>query len=168
MNEIDDLVKEMEHEAIATRRMLSLVPDEKFQWKPHEKSMTLQQLARHLAEVTSWVSMTLTTSELDFANNIQRKEVTNSKEIIEYFDASLKESLTQLKKSKQENLWEQWTMRKGPQVLYSAKKKEVIRMAFNQTVHHRAQLGVYLRLLNIPLPGSYGPTADEKSFDSLR
>ena len=156
------LLQEMEQEAQSTRKMLSRVPDDKFSWKPHEKSMTIKQLASHIAEIPGWVSITLTTSELDFASNHKEPaDVNSTVELLEYFEKSLAGGKTLLSKAKEEDLLPNWTMRNGEEIYSVRTKGEVIRMSFCQTVHHRAQLGVYLRLLNIPIPGSYGPSADE-------
>jgi uncharacterized damage-inducible protein DinB len=165
MNILQALVKEMEAEAVTTRKMLQLVPADKFSWKPHEKSMTMQNLAVHLAELPSWVSMALTTTELDFATmDYQPKQVQQTDEIIALFDSSFNTGIAALRQAKEEDLDPQWTMRTGDKIHGVMTKYEVIRHAFAQTTHHRAQLGVYLRLLDIPIPGSYGPSADDTNF----
>ena len=159
------LLKEMEQEAAITRKMLERVPDDKFDWKPHEKSMTLKQLSTHIAELPSWVKMALTTSELDFSKmDYTPTPVSNKDELISVFEKSLAEGKAALSEAKEEDLLPTWTLRNGEKVFSVMTKYEVIRHAFAQTTHHRAQLGVYLRLLNIPIPGSYGPSADEPNF----
>jgi uncharacterized damage-inducible protein DinB len=165
MDIIQALVKEMEAEAATTRKMLALVPTDKLSWKPHEKSMSLQNLAVHLADIPSWVSMALNTSELDFgAMDYTPRQVNDSGEIVSIFESSLSTGLAALRNAKEEDLLPSWTMRTGDKVHGVMNKYEVIRHAFAQTTHHRAQLGVYLRLLNIPIPGSYGPSADDVNF----
>lgn len=155
-------LKEMEREAITTRRMLERVPDDKHDWKPHEKSMTLGRLATHIAELPGWAKMTLATEELDFAKSEYKPEqVSNTAELLAYFERTLGEGRRALLEGKDEELKKAWTLRNGAQIYDVSPKADVIRMSFCQIVHHRAQLGVYLRLLNIPLPGSYGPSADE-------
>ena len=162
MSNVSALVKELENEAQTTRKMLSRVPNDKFSWKPHEKSMTVQQLVTHIAELPNWVSIALNTDELDFAKNAyDPKEVTNATELLDYFEQTLKEGKADLSKATDDDLLPDWTMRNGDQIYVVQSKGEVIRMTYCQIVHHRAQLGVYLRLLNIPIPGSYGPSADE-------
>ena len=152
----------MEQEAQTTRKMLSRIPDDKFSWKPHEKSMSIKQLATHIAELPTWVSVTLTTSELDFAAQpYEPTDVNITTELLELFEKSLAEGKTHLAKATEDDLLPTWTLRNGEEIYSESSKGEVIRMSFCQTVHHRAQLGVYLRLLNIPIPGSYGPSADE-------
>jgi uncharacterized damage-inducible protein DinB len=165
MSQIQMLIRELDQEAQTTRKMLKLVPSEQFRWQPHIKSMDLQRLSTHLAELPSWIDMILRTSELDFAKNAyQAKQVENNSELLDYFEASLNQGRSQLSISKDEQLLDSWMMRNGDEIYITATKGEVLRMAYCQTVHHRAQLGVYLRLLNIPIPGSYGPSADEQQF----
>lgn len=165
MSVISMLLKEMDAEAAITRRMLSRVPDDKFDWKPHEKSMTIRQLSTHLAELPSWVSMALTTDELDFAKSDYTPTPVNScSELLDLFDKSRAEGKGRLENATDEDLGKKWILRSGDQVYMEMTKGETIRHAFSQTVHHRAQLGVYFRLLDIPVPPSYGPTADEDSF----
>ncbi|MDQ6610047.1 MAG: DinB family protein [Bacteroidota bacterium] len=165
MDIIPLLLKEMETEAVTTRKMLKLVPSDKLDWKPHEKSMSLQVLSVHLAELPSWVSMALTTSELDFAAmDYKPTTISNANDLITLFEGSYNSGHEALMKAKEEDLLPSWTMRSGDKIHGVMTKYEVIRHAFSQTTHHRAQLGVYLRLLNIPIPGSYGPSADEMIF----
>jgi uncharacterized damage-inducible protein DinB len=165
MSMIQSLLKEMEKESQTTRKMLQRVPDEQWNWKPHEKSMTVQRLATHIAELPGWVTMVLTTDELDFANNdYQPANLRNNAELMDYFEQVLAAGKAQLATAKDEDLQPNWTLRNGKNIYDVSPKGEVIRMAYCQIVHHRAQLGVYLRLLNIPIPGSYGPSADEPGF----
>lgn len=165
MNIIPLLLKEMEQEAVTTRKMLQLIPGDKYDWKPHEKSMAMKSLAVHIAELPSWVSLGLNTSELDFAAQpYEPKVVSNNEELLRLFEKSFEDGKSALAKAKEEDLLPTWTMRSGDHVHAVYTKYEVIRHAFAQTTHHRAQLGVYLRLLNIPIPGSYGPSADEMNF----
>ena len=162
---IDMFLKEMEQEAKTTRKMLAIIPEDKYDWKPHEKSMTMQRLAAHVAELPGWVSMALKTDELDFENNgYTPKTINNNKELLEYFEKLLAEAKADLEKAKDEILPKQWVLRSGKTIHSTSTKGGTIRMAFSQTIHHRAQLGVYLRLLNIPIPGSYGPSADDQNF----
>jgi uncharacterized damage-inducible protein DinB len=109
--------------------------------------------------------MALTTSELDFAKNAyQPKPIHNTAELMRYFEESLADGKAHLAAAREEDLLPNWTLRHGDTILSVSTKGEVIRMAFSQIIHHRAQLGVYLRLLDIPIPGSYGPSADEQGF----
>lgn len=159
------LQKEMEQEAQTTRKMLERVPDDKWDWKPHVKSMTIKQLTVHIAEIPSWVKMALTTEELDFATRPSEPAVVNTtKDLLALFEKSVEEGKTALASASEKDLLPKWTMRRGEQIFSVMTKYEVIRLAFGQTTHHRAQLGVYLRLLDIPIPGSYGPSADDPNF----
>ena len=163
MSLIQMFAKELEQEAQTTRKMLERVPADKFSWKPHEKSMTLQQLATHVAELPSWIGFTLPCEELDFATSPYKQEaVSTSTQLLNYFEKTLEEGKQELGKAGEEQFAENWTMRNGDQIYFTATKAEVMRMIYSQVIHHRAQLGVYLRLLNIPIPGSYGPSADEQ------
>lgn len=161
--QIESLLKEMEHEANTTRKMLSRIPDDKFDYKPHPKSMPISRLSAHIAEIPGWVDMALTTNELDFANpaSYNRFEAHSQKELMPYFEKKLEEGKAALKKATDEQLDEKWTLRNGDKILAVNTVGETIRMAYCQIVHHRAQLGVFLRLLDVPIPGSYGPSADE-------
>ncbi|MDB5263954.1 MAG: DinB family protein [Adhaeribacter sp.] len=165
MDVIKMFSQEMEQEAQTTRKMLAIVPNDKYDWQPHPKSMTIRRLATHIAELPSWVTMTLTTDELDFASNpYQPENINNTEELLVYFEKSLADGRSSLPQATEEQLLQPWTLRNGDEIYSTTTKAEVIRMAFSQIIHHRAQLGVYLRLLNIPIPGSYGPSADEMNF----
>ena len=159
------LLKEMDQEAATTRKMLQRVPADKWDWKPHEKSMALRNLTVHIAELPSWVSMTLNTSELNFEGmDYTPTPVSSTEELLAIFEKSFTEGKAALEKATEADLLPNWTLRTGDKIHSVSTKYEVIRMSFCQIVHHRAQLGVYLRLLNIPIPGSYGPSADEMNF----
>lgn len=165
MDIIQLLLKELEAEAQTTRKMLALIPADKFDWKPHQKSMIMQTLAVHIAELPSWITMAFTTTELDFAAmDYTPTPVESTADVLAIFEKSVVSGRDSLNGAKEEDLLPSWTMRTGDQIHSVMTKYEVIRVAFSQTIHHRAQLGVYLRLLNIPIPGSYGPSADEMNF----
>lgn len=162
MSMIQMLLKEMDQESQTTRKMLSIVPDDKYDWQPHKKSMTIRQLTSHIAELPTWVTMTLDTDELDFATSpYEATPINNTAELMEHFEKSLINGKERLSKATEEDLKPNWTLRNGDQIYSASTKGEVIRMTYCQIVHHRAQLGVFLRLLDIPIPGSYGPSADE-------
>lgn len=159
------LLKELDQEAQTTRKMLQRVPADKFGWKPHEKSMTMQQLTVHIAELPGWIEMAMNTLELDFASQpYAPTTVSSTEELLEVFEKSLASGKGALEKAQEDDLLPEWTLRSGDQIFMVLTKYEVVRHALAQLIHHRAQLGVYLRLLNIPIPGSYGPSADETSF----
>lgn len=155
-------LNELEKESIGTKKMLERVPADKMDWKPHEKSMKLKDLATHIADLPTWITLGLTTNELDFATtpyNPQNCE--DGKALIAYYEKNEKEAKDWLLKSDDSVLSEVWTLKNGDIIYSQLSKLETIRHAYCQIVHHRAQLGVYLRLLNIPIPGVYGPSADE-------
>lgn len=159
------LQKEMEQEAKTTRKMLSRVPAEKFGWQPHPKSMTLKKLAVHLAELPGWVAMALTTDGLDFEQNpYMPADVKSTGQLMDYFEESLLTGRQALATADIGSFGDEWVLRTGNHVHSRDTKYDVIRMALSQIIHHRAQLGVYLRLLDIPIPGSYGPSADDTAF----
>ena len=159
------LLKELDYEVEVTRKFLQLIPVDKFDWKPHHKSTPMQQLAVHIAELPSWITLGLTTTELDFATSPYSPPAVSStadlQNILEQSYESGKKSLTT---ATEEDLLPSWTLRNGEQIYSVMTKYEIIRVSLNQITHHRAQLGVYLRLLDIPIPGSYGPSADEMNF----
>lgn len=162
MSTISNFAKELERESYTTRKMLERVPLDHSDWKPHPKSMKLVDLASHLAELPCWIGMALNTDELDFAQNpYSLPAIRSTAELLEYFEKNLAEGKAELEKAQEEQLSKPWTLRNGEQVYMTQPREEVIRMSMSQIIHHRAQLGVYLRLLDIPIPGSYGPSADE-------
>ena len=165
MNIIPLLLKEMQEETVTTREMLSRVPADKFDWQPHPKSMSVKRLATHIAELPGWVAMALTTSELDFATmKYEPTPVADTGALLALYEKSYADGHGALAKAAEEDLLPNWTLRNGDRIFSVRTKYEVIRMSFCQIVHHRAQLGVFLRLLDIPIPGSYGPSADETNF----
>jgi uncharacterized damage-inducible protein DinB len=162
MSMIEVFLKELEQEAVTTRKMLERVPNDKYDWTPHEKSMNIRSLATHIAELPSWISMGLNTTELDFAVTPYNPPVINATaDLLNLFEQSFNSGISGLKQAKEEDLLPIWTLRDGEQTLAVMTKAELIRHTMSQIIHHRAQLGVYLRLLNIPIPGSYGPSADD-------
>lgn len=157
------LTAEMEREAAATRKCLERIPAEKFDFKPHEKSMTLGRLASHIAEMIGWTPATLQNSELDFAKmDYKPYEPPSTADLLEFFDKNLAEALDILKNTTDEVFIENWTMRNGETIYFTQPKVTVMRsFVMNHIVHHRGQLSVYLRLNDIPVPAIYGPSADE-------
>ena len=161
MTIIEFLRQQFIDEAITTRKMLSRVPDDQYNYKPHERSMLMKSLVSHLADLPGWIHFTLTTDELDFQKGYAMPEINNQKELLAYFDKRYDDGLSVLIEENEKQLDTPWTMRNGDTIYATNPKFEVLRMSMSQQIHHRAQLGVYLRLLNVPIPGSYGPSADE-------
>lgn len=154
---------ELKQEAATTRNMLERVPLDKSDWKPHEKSMPLGRLATHIPEILSWVGVTLDQAELDWSKFDYKPHVaTSTDDLLKILDDNLAKAEETLKNSPDAKFMENWTMRDGDKVFFTLPKAAVLRsFVFNHWIHHRAQLGVYLRLLGVPLPSSYGPTADQ-------
>jgi uncharacterized damage-inducible protein DinB len=144
--------------------MLSRVPDDQYNYKPHDKSMLMKNLVTHIADLPGWIHFTLTTDELDFQKNYEMPDITTTKDLLAYFDKRYNEGLSVLVIENEKVLNKPWTLRNGETIYSTQPKVDVLRMAISQQIHHRAQLGVYLRLLNVPIPGSYGPSADENDF----
>ncbi len=165
MNLTESFLTELQYEAKNTRKMLSCVPYDSPAWKPHGKSMSISGLSFHIAEIPSWVNETIEKDELDFASMNYTPPVPNSTdELLAFFDRTLDNAVKCFKNcSGDDALMLNWRLRSGEQIYFNMPKHLVIRtMVLNHIVHHRAQLSVYLRLLDIPVPGMYGPTADEK------
>lgn len=155
-------LEELVREAKATRALLAVVPFEKGDYKPHEKSMTLKRLAIHVAEITGWFKETLLQEELNFAvGDHTPKEYRNIDEVLELHDRLVDNATKILNEISDEEFDKMWTMRNGDYVILTEPKAQVVRTwCFNHLYHHRGQLSVYLRLLDVKLPGVYGPTAD--------
>jgi uncharacterized damage-inducible protein DinB len=165
MSQIAALVKEMEEQALITKKFMALVPEDNYDWAPHPKSMKIIDLAAHIAELPAWASMAVTTDELDFAANPYTKEpIKTNAELMRFYEKNFEKGHTDLMKADDAVLTEPWTLRNGETIYSTEPKLDVIRMSYNQVVHHRAQLGVYFRLLGIPVPQSFGPTADNTDF----
>jgi uncharacterized damage-inducible protein DinB len=162
MNEA--LITELDQIAKSTRKLLERVPVEKNDWKPHDKSMTLGRLAGHIAEIPSWVSATIDLDELDFSKMEYKPFVAAStEELVKKLDENAAKGLESLKNATDEKLNGNWTLRNGEQIYFTRPKIGVVRdFAYSHLYHHRGQLTVYLRLLDIPLPMLFGPTADEQ------
>lgn len=165
MTVITSLVKELEEQARVTKEFMKLVPTDKPDWQPHEKSMKIVPLASHVAELAGWIEMTLTTDELDFETAPYTPvPINNNQDLLDLLQRNLESGRKALLEADEATLEEKWTLRSGDTIYSVEPKSEVIRMALNQIVHHRAQLGVYFRLLGIPVPQSFGPTADYPDF----
>ncbi|WP_316746866.1 DinB family protein [Pedobacter gandavensis] len=165
MEMIKMFLEELAQESETTRKMLAIVPAEKFDWQPHPKSMKLRALATHVAELPTWITYGVTTDGLDFAIVPYEPKIINTHaELMAHFEESLKDSTSHLSAAKEEILSEPWILRNGEQIYSTFTKGSLIRHTLSQIIHHRAQLGVFLRLLDIPIPGSYGPSADDPKF----
>jgi uncharacterized damage-inducible protein DinB len=160
------MLPEFDQEMKNTRATLERVPDDKWGWKPHEKSGTVGWLAGHIATLPGWLSMTIQTTELDYAPvdgpAWEPPKITNRKELLAEFDKTSAEARTALATVSDTDLMQGWTLLAGGKNIFTLPRIACIRgFVMNHLIHHRAQLGVYFRLLNIPVPALYGPSADE-------
>lgn len=165
MTFIEFFKKQFIEEGATTRKMLSIVPDEQFNYKPHHKSMDMKRLVTHIGDLPGWIHMTFTADEIDFAQPYEQPRLNSNAELMAYFEKRYNDGLSTLVPENEAVLNKPWTVRDGDKIYSTDPKIDVIRMSLSQQIHHRAQLGVYLRLLDIPIPGSYGPSADENNFD---
>jgi uncharacterized damage-inducible protein DinB len=158
---------DIEHEFASTRRILERVPDAQFAWKPHDKSGALGQLAAHLVQLPRLMLVVLEQDGLDFSKTPPRppEPATTTAELLERFDAVTARVRAALDAASDEALSASWTLRAGDHVIMSGTRASMMRtMGISHIVHHRGQLSVYLRLLDVPVPGLYGPSADEKGM----
>jgi uncharacterized damage-inducible protein DinB len=162
---VDALLPEFDHEMTITRKLLERVPDDKLAWKPHQKSYTLGQLAQHLATIPMWGSVTLTEPEIDLAGG-QPPELAQSRaDVLAIFDGHVARTRAALVGKSDAELMVPWSLKREGHVIFSMPKASVWRsFVMNHLIHHRAQLGVYLRMQDVPLPSVYGPSADEGAF----
>lgn len=165
MNTLSQFKHELEAEYQTTRKFFEAYPDEKNDYAPHEKSMKMLPLATHIAEIFEWPNTMLSTSELDFASgDYQPKQIATREELLQTLDQNFKSGKEALENANENDLTASWALKNNGQELAKWSKYESIRHALNQITHHRAQLGVYYRINDIPLPGSYGPSADHQAF----
>jgi uncharacterized damage-inducible protein DinB len=159
----DGLLVEFDHEIGTTRKLLERLPDDKFAWKPHDKSMSLGGLATHLSNLPTWGTSILTDAGFDLADappNVEEKST--RAEILAAFDAAAAHTRTAIAKTDAE-LVAPWSLKRGGQQLFTMPRATAFRtFVLYHLVHHRGQLSVYLRLNDIPVPAIYGPTADER------
>ncbi len=163
---IDLLLPEFDQEMANTRKMLERVPDDKLGWKPHPKSSDLAALASHVATMVSWAADTLTKDSFDFAPIGQPPfsppKASSTAEMLAWFDKAVPEARAALAGATDEQFMQPWSLLAGGQTIFTMPRIVCIRsFVMNHTIHHRAQLSVYLRLLDVPVPGMYGQSADE-------
>ncbi len=155
---------ELSREIQTTRRMLERAPEGRFDWRPHPRSMSLGELAAHLAEVLWWQTTTLDSDEFDIGvPRPPRSNPESSEALLKEYDAKAEELMQALARTSEADLSRAWTLRHGEHVIFASPKRDVLRtFGISHMVHHRGQFSVYLRLLDVPVPPSYGPTADEQ------
>lgn len=156
------LYSDFDAELATTRRTLERYPEGKVDWKPHDKSMALGALATHLAELPGLGAMLLEKDEVDIAARERTTPATNAADLLKIFDMTTAKLRAALEKATYADLEKSWKLRLGDTVLLTGTRRDLMRgLLMNHMIHHRAQLGVYFRLLGIPVPGTYGPSADE-------
>jgi uncharacterized damage-inducible protein DinB len=156
----ETLLPEFDQEMTSTRKVLARVPGDKGQWKPHPKSFALGHLAQLVATMPGWITKTVGDTQINLAGGAGYSFQTTDS-LLEQFDKHVREAREAIAQSKDADYSVPWSLKMGEQVLFTAPRGTVVRQHINHLVHHRAQLGVYLRLLDIPVPSMYGPTADE-------
>ena len=160
------MLAEFDIEMANTRKTLERVPDDRFTWKPHDKSFPMGDLATHLANLPSWTNVTLDMDEFDMApggEKMTTPECHSQKEVLETFDTNVAKARTALAEISDERIFQPWTLLASGNKILSMPRVAVLRsFVMNHVIHHRAQLGVYLRLNDIPVPSIYGPSADEQ------
>lgn len=160
------LLEEVLQEAASTRKLLAVVPLDKGDFKPHEKSMSLKRLATHVAEITGWWKECLLQDVLDFAvGDYKPKEINTTEDLLAMHDDLVAKATKILTEVSDEEFAKPWTMKNGDHIFFTMPKAQVTRSwCLNHLYHHRGQLTVYLRLLDVKLPGMYGPTADDQTM----
>lgn len=161
---IDGMIREFEHEAVNTRKVLERVPEDKFGWKPHDKSMSVIELASHISDIPSWVPVTMKEDEFNFdMKGYVPYKAESVRQLLDDYDTRVKAALEAMAGTTDADMLKTWKMTMDGQPLFEMPRVAVLRgMMMNHSVHHRAQLGVYFRLLDIPVPALYGPSADEQ------
>ena len=164
MDLLSELRKEYDHEYQTTKKFLEKYPEGKNSYKPHEKSTEMLPLTQHIVEVFGWPAFIIQTNGVDFAEGGERPKLETKDDLVEALNEAYAANKEALEKVTVAELEPNWVLKMNGQVLASWTKYEAIRHALNQVTHHRAQLGVYYRLNDIAVPGSYGPSADDQSF----
>jgi uncharacterized damage-inducible protein DinB len=163
MPDREELLREVDEEMAVTRRVLERVPDDRPDWKPHPKSFSIAHLAQLVAWMPGWQVHTLKQDFLDLTKAGKYSNESTAT-LLETFDQGVAAGRAALAEATAADFTAPWELRMGDRVLFTSTKGRVVRQNISHLVHHRAQLGVYLRLLDVPVPGMYGPTADERGM----
>ena len=159
------ILPEFDHEMANTRKTLERVPDAKLEWTPHQKSMSMGKLATHLATITQWTGAVMGQDSFDVSTAPPQPALKSKKEILESFDRCIADARKAIAGASDEQLMKPWSLLKDGHAIFTLPRLGVVRsFILNHTIHHRAQLGVYLRLNDVPVPSIYGPSADEGLF----
>ncbi|MDA1312912.1 MAG: DinB family protein [Acidobacteria bacterium] len=162
----DTLLPEFDQETAKTRKAIERVPADRWNWKPHDKSMTLGELTSHLATLLTWVANTIDHDSFDLGPNPPKGQALGGPaEALAAFDENTQAARAAIAAASDETFMATWSLRAGGKTFFAVPKADVLRsFVMNHMIHHRAQLGVYLRLNDIPVPATYGPSADEQIF----
>ena len=165
----ESLLPEFDYEMANTRKTLERVPDDKFDWKPHQKSTTMGGLSTHLANIPTWAVHATSTDAFDMAppdkGPLRAEPAKSTEEVLARFDKAVASARQAITEASNEQLLQPWTLLSGGRTVMTLPRIAVLRsFVMNHLIHHRAQLGVYLRLNDIPVPSIYGPSADEGSM----
>jgi uncharacterized damage-inducible protein DinB len=163
MSLAETLLPEFDQEMKTTRRLIERVPTEKGKWKPHPKSFPLGHLTQLVVMMPSWITNAVQETSLDLANYPGYSYET-TEDLVKTFDKNVKEARAALAKTSDRDFGVDWSLKHGDNVFFTAPRATIVRQTINHFVHHRGQLTVYLRLIDVPIPSIYGPTADEKTF----
>ncbi|HEX4229148.1 MAG TPA: DinB family protein [Bryobacteraceae bacterium] len=159
------LLLEFDDEMKKTRKILERVPDDKFDYKPHEKSMSLGRLATHIADLPNWAVVTIDQDVLDMQPGYKPHVATTQDELLDIFDKNVATASEKIAGATDEHWNQIWTFKFSGKTMMALPRTAVMRgMVMNHIIHHRGQLGVYLRLNDVAVPGMYGPSADEQAF----
>ncbi len=162
---VDSLLPEFDHEIAVTRKLLERVPEDKFDWKPHAKAFPLGQLAGHVATLPHWGVMTIGQSEFELDGSGPPAPTTSRAALLAAFDDRASAFRASLVGRTDAELTAAWTLKQKGKIIFSMPKLAVLRsFVMNHLIHHRGQLSVYLRQLDVPIPSIYGPSADENPF----
>ena len=164
----ESLLPEFDHEMANTRKTLERVPDDKFDWKPHAKSSAMGALAGHLANLPSWGALAIGSDSFDMApagEPVKTPALSSGKEVLSTFDDNVAKTRSAIQSASDQDLFKPWTLMSNGKTILTMPKVAILRsFVVNHMIHHRAQLGVYLRLNDVPVPSIYGPSADENPF----
>lgn len=161
MSIAETLLPEFDQEMATTRRVIERVPTAKGEWKPHTRSFSLGHLAQLVATMPGWITNTVSETSLNLAE-FSGYSYETTETLLKSFDKHVKEARQALTAARDPDFQVPWSLKRGDQIFFSAPRGVVVRQHINHLVHHRGQLTVYLRLLDVPVPSIYGPTADEK------
>jgi uncharacterized damage-inducible protein DinB len=162
---VDALLSEFDHEMSTTRKLLERVPEDRLAWKPHPRSYSLGDLATHVANLASWGEITLNRSEFDLAGGGRLPAAASRADLLSTFDRNVAATRAALSGKSDGELMAGWSLKNGANTFFTMPKAAVWRsFVMNHLIHHRAQLSVYLRMHDVPLPAMYGPSADENPF----